>query len=343
MSGRTPPVHSPAPAARRSAPGPWLRRAVAALALLGTAALAAAQDFRDPANQTFTVWPNIPVIRAADLAEYEADRRIFDDLHADKADPEKITAALRAIDALQAHHERRAMAQLGRSVNAQLIAELDRLARAARLAQPKLRFDYSDLTPEDLQIPTPPQELKARAGRITLAAYITYTRLEGTLVQASATLVKLRNGASQSFTVTAPAPVLADALARELFDYFQGTRFAANRVPPGGLQWLPAAPGHADQLVSRDVAQGWCQTQDAQLPSADELQAAQAAGFHGGGVALRAAGAYHVQGGLYDTASAQAGAGALRANHLADVPNGYYYCVRQPQPAAPVRTARKRK
>ena len=73
------------------------------------------------------------------------------------------------------------------------------------------------------------------------------------------------------------------------------------------------------------------------------LQAAQAAGFHGGGVALRAAGAYHVQGGLYDTASAQAGANALRVNHLADVPNGYYYCVRQPLPAAPVRTARKRR
>ncbi len=316
--------------------------AVLLLALV-CAAGAHAQDLRDPPGQSFTVWPNIPVIRAADLADYEGDRKLFDELHAAKTDPEKTTAALAAIDRLQAHHERRALAQLGRSVNTQLIAELDRLARAARLKQPRLRFDFSDITPEDLQSPTPPQDLKARAGRINLAAYITYTRLEGSLVQASATLVRLKGGASQSFSVTAPAPVLADALARELFDYFEGTRFAPVQPPRGALQWLAAAPGHADQLVSRDAAQSWCQAQDAQLPGADELQAAQAAGFHGGGVALRPAGAYHVQGGLYDTASARAGAGALRVNHLADVPNGYYYCVRQPLPAAPVRTARKRR
>ncbi|SDM67588.1 hypothetical protein SAMN05428957_11157 [Oryzisolibacter propanilivorax] len=298
-----------------------------------------AQDFRDPPAQPFTVWPNIPVIRAADLADYEADRKLFGDLHADKADPAKVTAALQAVDRLQAHHERRAMAQLGRSVNTQLIAELDRLARDARLARPKLRFDFADLTPEDLQNPTPPAELKAKAARIQLAAYITYTRLEGSLVQASATLVKLRTGASQSFSVTAPVTKVADALARELFDYFEGTRFAAPRAPLPGVQWLPAAPGHADQLVSRDAAQAWCQAQGAQLPTAAELQAAEAAGFHAGGVALRPAGAYHVQSGLYDTATAAAGAGALRENHLGSVPNGSYYCVRHSAPVPGVRRA----
>ncbi len=322
---------------------PWLRRGALLLALLCLAALARAQDFREPAAQTFAVWPNIPVIRAADLADYEADRKIFADLHAGTADPAKIGAALQAVDGLQAHHERRAMAQLGRSVNTQLIAELDQLARASRLARPKLRFDFSDLTPEDLQNPTPPAELKARAARIQLAAYITYTRLEGNLVQATATLVKLGSGASQSFGVTAPVALLAQALARELFDYFEGTRFAQPRAVLPGLQWLPAAPGHAEQLVSRDAAQAWCQAQGAQLPTAAELQAAQAAGFHGGGVALRPAGVYHVQSGLYDLTTAAAGAGALRANHLAGVPNAGYYCVRAPQPPAPaVRSARKR-
>ncbi|WP_313076273.1 hypothetical protein [Melaminivora sp.] len=305
---------------------------------------ARAQDLRDPAGQAFTVWPNIPVVRAADLAEYEADRKAFGDLHADKADPAKVTAALAAIDNLQAHHERRALAQLGRSLNAQLIGELDGLARRARLASPRLRFDFADITPEDLQTPTPPQELKARAARIQLAAYITYTRLEGHLVQATATLVKLRSGASQSFTVTAPVTSLAESLARELFDYFEGTRFAAPRNPNPGLEWLTAAPGHADQLVSREVALRWCDRQGAQLPTADELAAAEAAGFHGGGVALRTGGVYHVQSGLYDTAAAASGTGALRANHLAGVPNGQYYCVRHalaPEPA--VRSARRRR
>lgn len=330
--------HSPASA--------WMRRAAALLALQCMAVLTHAQDFRDPAAQAFTVWPSIPVIRAADLADYEGDRKLFGDLHADKADPAKVMGALQAVDELQAHHERRALAQFGRSLNAQLIAELDQHARRANVQRPKLRFDFADLTPEDLQNPTPPQELKARAARITLAAYITYTRLEGSLVQATATLVKLRSGASQSFTVTAPAPQLAQALARELFDYFEGTRFAAPLAPPAGLQWLTAAPGHTDQLVSRDAALNWCQAQGAQLPSAQELETAQAAGFHGGGVTLRPAGVYHVQSGLYDTAAALAGVGALRANHIASVPNGHYYCVRYAPPvaaAAPARAKRQRK
>jgi len=321
---------------------PSLRALAALLLALACAlpALARAQDLREPAGQTLTVWPNIPVIRAADLADYEADRKAFADLHADKADPAKITAALQAVDSLQAHHESRAVAELGRSLNAQLIGELDQLARQANLRTPRLRFDFADISPEQLQRPSAQDNLKARAARIALAGYITYTRLEGTLVQATATLVRLKSGASQSFTVTAPAPMLAQALARELFDYFEGTRFAPPRNPQPGLQWLTAAPGHTDQLVSRETAVRWCQSQGADLPTAEELQMAEAAGFHGGGVALRPAGVYHVQSGLYDTAAALAGGGALRANYLASVPNGSYYCVRHGQPAQVVRAPR---
>ncbi|WP_227001408.1 hypothetical protein [Pulveribacter suum] len=312
----------------------------AALAQGQTPVPAPVQDLREPAGQTLIVWPNIPVVRAADLADYEADRKAFADLHADKADPAKITAALQAVDALQAHHQARAVAELGRSLNVQLIGELDELARRANLRSPRLRFDFADISPEQLQRPLAQDELKGRAARIALAAYITYTRLEGALVQATATLVRLQSGAAQSFTVTAPAPMLAQALARELFDYFEGTRFAPPRNPQPALQWLTAAPGHTDQLVSREVALRWCQSQSAQLPTADELAAAEAAGFHAGGVALRPAGVYHVQAGLYDTAAAQSGLGALRANHLASVPNGTYYCVRHLEAAAGTRAPR---
>ena len=45
--------------------------------------------------------------------------------------------------------------------------------------------------------------------------------------------------------------------------------------------------------------------------------------------------------GLYDTALAHDGAGRARPNHLASVPNGYYYCIRHA--AAPARAARTRK
>lgn len=315
-------------------------RAAALVAALAYAP-AGAQDFRDPVDQPFTVWPNIPVIRASDLGDYGQDRQIIADLHADKADPAKVAAALQAVDGLQAHHERAALAELGRSLNVQLIAELDRQARRINTRNPKLRFDFADITPEQLQRPSARDDLPSRVGRITLAAYITYTRLDGALVQATATLVKLRSGASQSFTATAPAPLLAEALARDLFDYFQGTRFTAHQNPLGGAQWLTAAPGHADRLVSRDAALRYCQSQNAALPTAAELETAEAAGFYGGGVALQPAGVYHVQAGLYDTALAHDGAGRARPNHLASVPNGYYYCIRHA--AAPARAARTRK
>ncbi|WP_374606310.1 hypothetical protein [Diaphorobacter nitroreducens] len=319
------------------------RAATLALALVAASAPAGAQDFRDPAGETFTVWPNIPVIRASDLGEYAHDRQIIADLHADKADPAKVAAALQAVDGLQAHHERTALAELGRSLNVQLIAELDRQARRINTRSPKLRFDFADITPDQLQRPLARDNLPGRAGRTTLAAYITYTRLDGALVQATATLVKLRSGASQSFTATAPAPQLAEALARDLFDYFQGTRFTAPRNPLGGAQWLTAAPGHADRLVSRDAALRYCQSQNAALPTAEELESAEAAGFHGGGVALQAAGVYHVDAGLYDTAAPLDGAGRARPNHLANVPNGYYYCIRHAPPPAPARSARSRR
>ena len=62
----------------------WVRPAAMALALC--CGLATAQDLRDPPDQTFTVWPNIPVIRASDLGDYGQDRKIFADLHTAKAD-----------------------------------------------------------------------------------------------------------------------------------------------------------------------------------------------------------------------------------------------------------------
>ena len=71
-------------------------RAAALVAALACAP-AGAQDFRDPVDQPFTVWPNIPVIRASDLGDYGQDRQIIADLHADKADPAKVAAALQAV------------------------------------------------------------------------------------------------------------------------------------------------------------------------------------------------------------------------------------------------------
>lgn len=333
------------PLPRRFVSAPVWRALLMLAAFTLMLAQARAQDFRDPPGQAFTLWPNIPVVRAADLAEYAQDRQAFADLHADKGDPAKLVAALQAVDNLQVHHERFALMELGRSINAQLIAALDQLARQHQLPRPRLRVSFEGITPADLQRPQALDKealeaLKTRAGQVALAAYITYTRLDGTLVQATLTLVRLASGASQSFSATASAPQLAQQLAQQLFDYFEGTRFAPQRNPLASAQWLGAAPGHADLLVARDAAQRYCQSQQARLPSARELESAQALGFHGGGVTLRA-GAYHIDGGLYATDPALAGMDKVRANHLSSVPNGYYYCIRTPQP--PARAARARK
>ena len=91
----------------------------AALVLVMCCGLAGAADFRDPVGQPFLVWPNIPVVRATDLGEYEHDRKLFADLHTGKGDPATVLAALQAVDSLQAHHERTALAQLGRTLNTQ--------------------------------------------------------------------------------------------------------------------------------------------------------------------------------------------------------------------------------
>ena len=308
------------------------RAAVFALALFCT--LVGAADFRDPVDQPFLIWPNIPVIRASDLAEYEQDRQVFSDLHADKSDPAKVLAALQAVDILQAHHERQTLADLGRSLNVQVIGELDKQARSANTRSPKLRFEFSGITPQELQRASSLDAkafaaLQAKASQVTLVAYITYTRMEGTLVQATATLVKLGSGASQSFTVTVPIALLGEMLARDIFDYFYGTRFPPHQNPLAAWEWLMSGPGHADQLISRDMAQRYCQSQNATLPTAEDLETAEAAGFYGGGVVLRPNILYHIQSGLYDASGQQEGTGKTRPNHIASVRNGHYYCIRQ--------------
>ena len=321
----------------------WVRPAAMALALC--CGLAAAQDLRDPPEQTFTVWPNIPVIRASDLGDYGQDRKIFADLHTAKADPAKTLEALQAVDQLQAHHERMALAQLGRTLNVQFIGEVDKQSRRINGARPRLRFEFSGISPDELQRAAvldaaAKQALQNKARNVALAAYISYTRLQETLVQATVTLVRLGTGASQSFTVTAPAQELGEALARAVVDYFSGTRFSAHQNPLGAAQWLLSAPGHADQLVSRDMAQRYCQSQQAALPTVDEMEAAEAAGFYGGGVTLRPHTPYHVQTGLYDPAD---DAGKVRPNYIASVRNGYYYCIRNPLPAAQAQRPRNQK
>lgn len=309
-----------------------LQRCCLAAVLLVLPGLAAA-DFRDPEGQQFVVWPNIPVVRATDFAEYAADRKIFDELHAAKGDPATTIAALQAVDQLQTHHERAALAELGRSLNVLFISELDRLTRATSIRTPKLRFDFAGITPAELQRPalldaTALAALKAKAGQVTLLVYMTYARTEGSSIQVTATLLKPADGSSQSFTVTALASQAAAALAQDVFHYFYSTRFAPYRDPMPDREWLQPAPSHIDKMVSFEAARRYCHTQGAQLPTDRELEMGESSGVYHGGIEMRAERLYHTQDSMLYVPQLSGDERLLPNRNLLGS-NGHYYCVRK--------------
>ena len=307
--------------------------ALAAWMVLLLPGLAQAADFREPGDRQFLVWPNIPVVRASDLDEYAADRRIFTDLHNAKGDPATILAALQGVDALQAHHDRRSVNELGRSLNVQVIAELDRLARNINTRTPKLRFEFASITPAELQRPAALDAkalaaLKAKASQINVVAYMTYVQLGGSFVQLTGTLVKLVDGNSQSFTVTGPVTQIGAALALEWFNYFYGNRFAPHANPMPQREWLNAAPSHINQLVSLDTARRYCQSQNADLPGVQELEVGETSGMYHGGIELKKDALYHLNSGMYYSSEPQLES-RVRPNLNPSGNNAYYYCIRQ--------------
>lgn len=307
------------------------------LAVVLLPSLAQAADFRDPVDRQFLVWPNIPVVRASDMDEYAADRKIFANLHDAQGDPVAILAALQAVDALQGHHDRRSVNELGRSLNVQVIGELDRLTRNINTRTPKLRFEFASITPAELQRPAALDTkaldaLKAKASQINIVAYLTYTQLGGSFVQLTGTLVKLSDGDSQSFTVTGPVTQIGASLALEWFNYFYGNRLAPHKNPMPDREWLNAAPSHINQLVSLDVARRYCLSQDADLPALEELEVGETSGLYHGGVELKKDVLYHLNSGMYYS-SEQHLDNRVRPNLNPQGSTAYYYCIRQKKSA----------
>ncbi|MDD2713734.1 MAG: hypothetical protein PHU77_12520 [Simplicispira sp.] len=296
--------------------------------------MASAADLRDPADKQFLVWPNIPVIKATDFDEYASDRKIFANLHEAKGDPAALVAALQAVDNLQMHHERSAMSALGRSLNVQVIGELDRLVRNINTRTPRLKFEFADITPVELQRQgaldvAALEALKAKARRLDLVAYLTYSQLGGSFVQVTGTLVKLSNGDTQSFTVTGPVTQVAASMALEWFNYFYGNRFAPHKNPMPDREWLNAAPTHINQLVSLEVARRYCASQNAELPSAEELEMGETSGIYHGGIELKPDALYHMRSGMYYSAEPVYVQNKIKPNLNKDGSNAYYYCIRK--------------
>ena len=296
--------------------------------------LAQAAEFRETAERQFLVWPNIPVIRASDFDEYASDRKIFANLHEAQGDPATILAALQAVDSLQLHHDRRSVNELGRSLNAQLIGEIDRLARNVNTRTRKLRFEFAGITPSELQQPATLntaalEALKVKARQVDLVAYLTYSQLGGSFVQVTGTLIKLSNGDSQSFTVTGPVTQVAASLALEWFNYFYGNRFAPHKNPMPDREWLNAGPSHINQLVSLEMARRYCHSQGADLPSAEELEMGETSGIYHGGIELKRDALYHMRSGMYYSAEPAYVQNKIKPNLNSNGSNAYYYCIRK--------------
>ncbi len=319
----------------------WISRslgsALAVLLLAALPTLAQAADFREPIAQQFVVWPNMPVVKASDLDEYANDRKLFADLHGPDGDPEKALAALQAVDTLQAHHASRSGSELGRTLNAQVLGELDRLARNLNSRNPKLRFEFARITPAELQRPSALdakalEALKAKVSQITLVGYMTYTQLGGSFVQLTGTLVKLSNGDAQSFTVTGPVTQIGAALAQEWFDYFYRNRLAEHTNPMPDREWLGAAPNHINQLVSLDMARRYCQSQNADLPGLEEIEMGETSGLYHGGIELKKDALYHLNSGMYYSSEPHL-QNRVRPNLNPQGSNAYYYCIRKKRAA----------
>ncbi len=290
-------------------------------------------DFRDPAAESFTVWPNIPFVRASDFEEYGLDRKIFRALHEQEADPPTMIAALQAVDQLQQHHNQRSLDELGRSINAELIGQLDSLVRAANLPFRKLKFTFAGISPNEIQRPLEMDEpeldrLEMDIAAITLVAYATYTQLPNNDLSVTLTLVKLRTGESESFPVVANVGRVSEKLAKVLFDYFHGNRFPQHESKRSNGQWLAPAPGHQQLGVPYLTAKNYCESQGARLPSVQELQAGIAAGPYYGGIRIKPDEFYHLREGIYATSYVSDPRGHLRPRNDLYSMRALYYCVR---------------
>jgi len=293
-------------------------------------------DFREPENQQFSVWPNIPLISATYMEEYVMDRHLFSKLHVLESDPPTVLAAISAIDTIYTHHQAKALAKLGVSFNAEFIGALAQLARDHHIATPKLYFSFEGISPDQIQRDISADKplldrLSKRAERITMVAYAHYTKLPGQAVRVTLTLVKLKTGQSQSFTVTCAVADMGRSLAEAVFHYFQGNRFPEfQNIVQANLEWLLPAQAHRGQMTSKSAADMYCRSQGARLPTEAEIIKAEAAGPYHNGVALLSDSYYHLAGGIFYYSSpttdlrGRAHEWAGRATN-----DAYYYCVRQ--------------
>ena len=81
------------------------------------------------------------------------------------------------------------------------------------------------------------------------------------------------------------------------------------------------------------MAQRYCQSQNASLPSVQELEVGETSGIYHGGIELKKDALYHLHSGMYYSSEAQLD-NRVRPNLNPQGSTGYYYCIRQKKAAA---------
>lgn len=294
-------------------------------------------DIRDPRDQKFVLWPNIPLVRATDFREYVLDRDVFKELHLDKADPEGILKALGAVDTLHGSHHGPRTAGIAEAFNSDFIGSIDALAREHRVT-PKLNFSFEGISPVELQAnPLGKKDIKAlrkKAAHVTLIALGSYSNIGNKNIRVTLHFIKLHTGESQTFMKVDHIQSVAESLAQDVFDYFQAG-IGSTAIFPGfkrtlSSQWLLPAPGHKNMKVNHTMAEVTCKSQGARLPNEYEMMAGQASGPYSHGISLIRDSMYHLEteGQLYFSSESNDPRGQVRTSGALPR-NAYYYCIKE--------------
>lgn len=326
---------------------------MAAVVAAGTAA--AAEEGRR------LVWGNVPIVKSADYAEFNAElsrsraqarRELLGEFAAllipmagstedMVALAQVLASTVERFDELARRHGALAHEGIGLALQEDFKAGVQELMDSHRVTEAEQRTGFAFASHDDFNAlrrrPLPMANALSTVRDLRFVAYGSYAVMERGAVRVVLHLEDLRTARVRSFSVQGPVAEAGQRLARRVVDFLQGVEYPAWVNPQAHLQWI--APASPRARVRAEVAARYCQGQRARLPYASELlQAALGGPYREGGIgALHEDSFYivadrnrHDEQHYYDTraqAQTQTGGPVVTAAGLGVV-TGHYWCVR---------------
>jgi len=235
-------------------------------------------EVRDPSTQSFKIYPKMMLQEGSDFSDiensYNTTRRdvrrqfIYDYRSQYFSYPYQDT--LMIFDQMYDLHKQIAIQNFSKSFESSLRAELDRLSDFYHAPVKRLVFSFAPDKPIDFFL------------------LGIYSHVGAGVFRVSMTFLKLPSGETQTFEETDYPESVHLSLAKKIFNYFYGNRFAPYENPQNSkLAFLLPAPMDQGKLVDATDASNYCSAINARLPYARELVLARAMGpYHNGGMDL---------------------------------------------------------